>query len=1404
MSIKANPEKLKKFQLPRSYTIDCIEIDLIGNDTRKYSNNEKKNVKVVARQQSNQKLEPHLEETESSSSTNKHKWFFSFIFTVLVVSIVVLIVALVKSKKDDVCLSSACIRTAALSLQYMDVHVNPCNNFYNFACGYYGADLSQSEPNINTFDKTENLVKHQLMSTLTESLSKNASTFLLPLHKLYGMCKNNRVNIPDEIEYLNRLLLILGGWPMIVGHLWNENSNDFTRLTISLRLNGVPYNIFFKVGVNINADNDTHYQLLISSTDLYTPSDFEQKVEYLATLLGGNETVIQRDLKDVVLFKSELEKVLKKTAQTNKVMTIKEFQKQIPDIDWLWYINKLVHFEIFPELTVTEDVVIRLTVLGMNDLIKLIINTSSRTIFNYVISIVVIYYAETTLENSYFPYNSIKQIENLQKSFSLPMNYLYVQKYFNKDIENAVQDIVSNIKINFIESLKNAEWFDESTRKLTLEKINSMNFIIGYPKELLNLTILDSYYRQLDIQSGKCFQAITTVNKFNYNNYFKKLITPLAKDWELLGTNVTSNYVYYNSGLNYLFIPAALIVNAVYDNQAPNYINFATLGFTVGHQLTLALHKQVKEWSSESRKKYREKTQCMEDQYRKVFNNSIISDITLSTNVADSGGLKQAYNAYQLWLKRNDKEHKMPGLNFSNNQMFWFSFAQLWCEKKTEPNTKEVSIHDSHPPGSFRVLETLKNLVNFSMDFKCSITSHMNPFEKCTVWKTSYQNSKKRKLFYVLALVTLILSVILLIVAATTFNRNDICLSRACIRTSALSLQHMDPTVDPCINFYNFACGKYGIDLRLTESSNNAFDNEYYLNLNEDNIILFQPLSKNDSKFILYLKEFHSLCTRNHEINVKTDIKYLKIYMMNFDAWPMINLNKKIDYNFIELTSLLRKYGAPYNHFFKVDVNINPSNQTKYQLFISCIEDDVYLPSEFEKNVKDLAFLLGGIEATVRKDLSDVMLLKNELDKILKKTAKTNEAITVKELQTKIPDIDWIRYLNLIIGVPDLKIDENEVVRLTTSVLEEFVKLVFRTPKRTVINYILSNVALYALNYFPSLGIHHFGINPNQYLEITRNSMPLVGNYMYVKKYFNKNMENEVQKIVSHIKQEFLKSIETADWVDDITKKYAIKKLNAMSVIIGYPKELLNLNIFETYYRTMDDDVDSCFEVVIKANQLNADKQFRKLKLPISDDWEILGVSVTLKNVIYSRGANYIFIPAALIVDMMNNKPRLNYVNYAILGFNIGRELAYAFDDKGIRYGFDGKTIEWWSPGIDKIFAEKTQCLLEKYKNFIILNRLINDSININQEIAVRGGLKQAYQAWLRRYDTEEKLPGLKFTQNQIFWITYAQSLCNRASIDNFTKFQVQETVSNIESFSKDFNCSLGLPMNPVQKCTVW
>lgn len=118
---------------------------------------------------------------------------------------------------------------------------------------------------------------------------------------------------------------------------------------------------------------------------------------------------------------------------------------------------------------------------------------------------------------------------------------------------------------------------------------------------------------------------------------------------------------------------------------------------------------------------------------------------TQGENIADNGGAKEAYYAYRKWVQRNGPEDALPGLKYTQKQLFWISYAQSWCALYQDDSIKEQIIAEDHAPNEFRVNGVISNMPEntFAREFSCSAATRMNPTKKCTIWQTRFDEQNK-------------------------------------------------------------------------------------------------------------------------------------------------------------------------------------------------------------------------------------------------------------------------------------------------------------------------------------------------------------------------------------------------------------------------------------------------------------------------------------------------------------------------------------------------------------------------------------------------------------------------------------------------------------------------------------
>ena len=95
----------------------------------------------------------------------------------------------------------------------------------------------------------------------------------------------------------------------------------------------------------------------------------------------------------------------------------------------------------------------------------------------------------------------------------------------------------------------------------------------------------------------------------------------------------------------------------------------------------------------------------------------------------------------------------------------------------------------------------------------------------------------------------------------------------------------------------------------------------------------------------------------------------------------------------------------------------------------------------------------------------------------------------------------------------------------------------------------------------------------------------------------------------------------------------------------------------------------------------------------------------------------------------------------------------------------------WWDAATDDMFRSKVQCVVDQYSNYTIdeIDMNLNGVNTQGENVADNGAVKQAFRAYktfVANYGPEKRLPGLKYSPEQLFWISYGIQSCSKESLE--------------------------------------
>ncbi|XP_066581410.1 endothelin-converting enzyme homolog [Prorops nasuta] len=531
----------------------------------------------------------------------------------------------------------------------------------------------------------------------------------------------------------------------------------------------------------------SEYILNVKNTDnkrkLRHYEDYMLKVvQYFAQSSGKKISlfVLKQDVKNILNLASKIAKAIPLKEDSSlrwksiRATSIDNFQtefNQIPlsnsflKVNWLHLIKKIYENTSF---NIIQRVPMKIyTLKYVKEIFSIMDKQTSKTIINYLIWTFIsqiVPYTDTKLYNIRNDYkNLFYGLTNgfqdrrlfcleIQERFADAVTYAYLQKYFNEKAKNYVEEMVNNIKDSLKTHIKKNTWMDRETKIRTILKLDEIKTVIGYPPYLKSKINIDINYNINSRLGERFFDNIILSTKQNLNlqvsNFFNEKVYSKKGLISLLETNA-----FYYSSLNAIVIAAGLMKYPLCHQDLPDSLNYGSIGAIIGHELAHAIYDKdqlfdfngtmIQDWSNDTINNFHRRTSCILEQFSKHFfirnsnvNVTLNGNLTLEENFADLTGVIAAYNAFQN-KKRNQSmpDIRLPGLeHLSDNQLFFTSFASVWCSIIKRDHLLYILHMDTHSPDSVRVDVTLSNFPSYAQVFNCKETSKMKPVETCQLW----------------------------------------------------------------------------------------------------------------------------------------------------------------------------------------------------------------------------------------------------------------------------------------------------------------------------------------------------------------------------------------------------------------------------------------------------------------------------------------------------------------------------------------------------------------------------------------------------------------------------------------------------------------------------------------------
>ncbi|CAF3395393.1 unnamed protein product [Rotaria sp. Silwood1] len=338
-------------------------------------------------------------------------------------------------------------------------------------------------------------------------------------------------------------------------------------------------------------------------------------------------------------------------------------------------------------------------------------------------------------------------VKETDAAFGYGLGALYIKAVFGERDRHTANEIITNIRQMFDENLHKLEWIDEQSKIEAKKKLKKISEKVGYPDFINNKTKLNERYAGYSMIENEYFNnGIKVLERERRRSLLKFRQKVDLTDWSMTPRTVNA---YYTPSANEIVFPAGILQPPFFHKDLPISVNYGAIGTVIGHEITHGFDDQGREydsdgnmrswWTKLAMDKFEERTKCFVQQYSGYIldGQNENGQRTLSENIADNGGLKLSFLAYQKHKQRtltSGNNLRLPGLPYNNDQLFYIAFAHSWCNLETSNAMHYDLINDPHSPARSRIIGTIANSLEFAQVFSCQSKTNMNPSNKCHLW----------------------------------------------------------------------------------------------------------------------------------------------------------------------------------------------------------------------------------------------------------------------------------------------------------------------------------------------------------------------------------------------------------------------------------------------------------------------------------------------------------------------------------------------------------------------------------------------------------------------------------------------------------------------------------------------
>jgi predicted metalloendopeptidase len=352
------------------------------------------------------------------------------------------------------------------------------------------------------------------------------------------------------------------------------------------------------------------------------------------------------------------------------------------------------------------------------------------------------------------------------------------------------------------------------------------------------------------------------------------------------------------------------------------------------------------------------------------------------------------------------------------------------------------------------------------------------------------------------------------------------------------------------------------------------------------------------------------------------------------------------------------------------------------------------------------------------------------------------------------------------------------------------------------------------------------GFDPDFLDATARNLINYELSYYFVQAYVPASIKEKYLDLTRMVRDTFRERLEKVDWMSETTRSNALKKLDAMKLMVAYPDQ---------WHMDCIPDITGCKTFVEVAHRLGTANTLLITKLAGSEDLftqmlltysknatgQYTQFDLLLSNAMYFEDLNGIAIYPAFMLPPIVKENVTSARDFAVFTA-IGHEITHGFDSNGSKYDERGNVRNWWTVADQMAFEDRQQKLIRCYEHLPLdpaghPGVYCNGTRTLGENIADLGGFLTVLDAY-KKYLTNNGFTGETYKEQlRKLYECYADIWCVQYSdrywpifisqdVHSVARARVNGVVMNTDLWYDLYNVTRNniLYLSPEQRTYIW